>query len=88
MTVIAMIREMGSGGRDVAQRVSEKLGLKLILHELVEHNLAEQMHVRESDIHHRLEGGDSLRERWQIGSRKLASYVAEEVYELAQKGMF
>jgi cytidylate kinase len=86
MTVIAMTREMGSGSRDVALRVSEKLGLKLILHELVEHDVAEQMQVRESDIHHRLEGGDSLLERWQIGSKKLASYVAEEVYELAQKG--
>lgn len=86
MAVIAMTREMGSGSTEVAHRVAEKLGLTEILHELVEHDVAEHMQVGESDIHRRLEDGDSLRERWLIGNRKLASYVAEEVFELAQRG--
>ena len=86
MPVIAMTRELGSGGREVAGRVAEKLGLTMILHELVEHDLAEHMHVRESTIHNRLEGGASLRERWQIGSKRLARYTAEEVFELAARG--
>jgi cytidylate kinase len=86
MPVIAMTREMGSGGREVANRVAEKLGLTMILHELVEHDLAEHMHVRESSVHSRLEGGASLRERWQIGSKRLARYTAEEVLELAARG--
>ena len=86
MPVIAMTREMGSGGREVAQGVCERLGLTLILHEMVEHDLAERLQLPESTIHRRLEGGASLRERWQIGSSRLAQYTAEEVLELAHKG--
>ena len=86
MPVIAMTREMGSGGREIAAAVAAKLGLTVVLHELVEHDLAEHMHVRESAIHHRLEGGATLRERWQIGSKRLARYTADEVLELAARG--
>ena len=86
MPVIAMTREMGSGGREIAQRVADKMGLTVILHELVEHDLAEHMHVRDSAIHHRLEGGATLRERWQIGSKRLARYTAEEILDLAKQG--
>jgi len=86
MAVIAMTREMGSGGRVVAQRVAEQLGLTSILHELVEHDLAERTHVSESIIRHLFEGGATLSERWQIGSKRLAKYTAEEILALAQKG--
>lgn len=86
MAVIAMTREMGSRGREVAQCVADQMGLTLVLHELVEHDLAERMQVPESTIHHRFEGGATLRERWQIGGKRLARYTAEEILELAQKG--
>jgi cytidylate kinase len=86
MPVIAMTREMGSGGREVAQGVADKMGLTQILHELVEHDLAEHMHVRESVVHRLLEGGATLRERWQIGSKSLARYTAEEILDLANRG--
>jgi len=36
MPVIAMTREMGSGGREVAQRVADRLNLTLVLHQMVE----------------------------------------------------
>jgi cytidylate kinase len=77
---------MGSGGREIAHLVAERMGLTVILHELVEHDLAEHMHVRESAIHNRLEGGDTLRERWTVGSKRLARYTAEEVLDLAARG--
>ena len=86
MAIIAMTREMGSGGREVAQRLADEMGLTIVLHELVEHDLAERMHVPDSAVHHSLEGGATLRERWQIGSKRLAQYTAEEILELAQKG--
>ena len=86
MPVIAMTREMGSRGREVAQGLADKLGLTLVLHELVEHDLAEHLHVPESAIHHRFEGGASLRERWTIGTKRLAKYTAEEILDLARKG--
>jgi cytidylate kinase len=86
MPVVAMTREMGSRGREVAQRVAEDLGLTLVLHELIEHDLAERLQVPASVVHHRFEGGATLRERWQVPSRRLAQYTAEEILELAQKG--
>lgn len=86
MPVIAMTREMGSGHREVAQRVAEHLGMKSVLHELVEHDLAERMNVPERAIHHLFEGGATLSERWTIGSKRLAKYTAEEILALAQEG--
>lgn len=86
MPVIAMTREMGSGGREVAQRVADKMGLTLILHEMVERDLAEHLHARDSAVHHLLEGGATLRERWQIGSKRLARYMGEEILDLANRG--
>jgi cytidylate kinase len=86
MVVIAMTREMGSGGRDVAERLANELGLAAILHELVEHDVAGRMHAPESAIHRRLEGGATLRERWRFGSKRLARYTAAEILDLAQKG--
>jgi cytidylate kinase len=86
MPVVAMMREMGSGGREIAQGVADKLGLRIILHELVEHELAEHMHVKDSAVHHLFEGGASLRERWQVGKKRLARYATEEILELAKQG--
>jgi cytidylate kinase len=86
MPIVAMTREMGSGGREIAQRVAEKMGMRVILHELVEHDLAEHMHVRDSAVHHRLEGGATLRERWQLGTKRLARYTTEEILNLAKEG--
>lgn len=86
MTVIAMTREMGSGGREVAQRVADNLGLTIVLHHLVEHEVAEHLHVRESAVHHLLEGGATLLDRLRVGSKRLAHYTAEEILELANRG--
>ena len=86
MPVLAMTREMGSGGREVAQRVADKLRLTLILHHLVEHDLAEHLQARESAVHHLLEGGATLRERLQISNKRLARYATEEILDLANRG--
>jgi cytidylate kinase len=86
MPVIAMTREMGSGGREVAQRVADKLGLTVVLHHLVEHDVAEHLHVRESAVHHLLEGGATLFERLQTGSKRLAQYTTEEILDQANRG--
>jgi cytidylate kinase len=86
MAVIAMTREMGSLGKDVATGLADQLGLKVIHHELVEHDLAERLQVAESAVHHYLEGGASLFERWKIDKQKLSRYTAEEILELAQEG--
>ena len=86
MAVIAMTREMGSRGKDVAAGLAEQMGLTVIHHELVEHHLAEKLGVQESTVHRYLEGEASLLERWKIDKQKLSRFTAEEILELAQKG--
>ena len=86
MAVIAMTREMGSLGKDVAAGLADQMGLTVVHHELVEHNLAERLGMQESAVHRYLEGGASLFERWKIDKEKLSRYTAEEILELAMKG--
>lgn len=85
MTVIAMTREMGSLGKDVALGLSVQLGFAVVHHELVERELAGRMDVRESEVHRFLEGSASMFERWKIDQSKLSSYTAEEILHIAQK---
>jgi cytidylate kinase len=86
MTVIAMTREMGTLGKDVALGLAETLDLRIVHHELVEHDLAERLGVQESAVHHYLEGGASLLERWKIDKQKLSRYTAQEILEFVQQG--
>ena len=86
MTVIAMTREMGSLGKDVALGLSVEMGLAVVHHELVERELAGRMHLRESEVHRFLEGSAGLFERWKIDQSKLSSYTAAEILQIARKG--
>lgn len=86
MAVIAMTREMGSLGKDVAEGLADQMGLTVIHHELVEHHLAERLGVQESAVHRYLEGEASLLQRWRIDKQKLSRFTAEEILELARQG--
>jgi cytidylate kinase len=86
MTVVAMTREMGSRGREVALGLADRLGLKIIHHELVEQDLAARLNLSESAVHHFLEGNVSLFERWKIERTRLSLYTKEEILELACRG--
>ena len=86
MTVITMTREMGSLGKDVAAGLADEMGLEVIHHELVEHDVAERMSMPESDVHRFLEGTPSLLERWRVKGSALSRYTAEEIFTLAMKG--
>jgi len=86
MTVIAMTREMGSRGGDVALGLADRLGLEIVHHELVEHDLAARLTLPESAVHHFLEGKASLLERWKIDRSRLSLYTKEEILELACRG--
>ena len=85
MAVIAMTREMGSLGKDVALGLSQDLGLDVVQHELVGH-VAEKMHVRESSVNRFLEGKANLFERWDINEQELSLYTTEEILDIAAKG--
>ncbi len=86
MTVIAMTREMGTLGKDVAAGLADKLGIEVVHHELVERQLAERMQLSESAVHRFLEGETSLWERWKIDSKRLSRFTAEEILQLAMGG--
>ncbi len=86
MAVIAMTREMGTLGKDIAFGLAETLDLRIVHHELVEHDLAQRLGIQESAVHHYLEGSASMLERWRIDKKKLSRLTAVEVLELAQEG--
>ncbi len=86
MPVIAMTREMGSLGKDVAAGLAERLGLEVVHHELVERGVAERLDAPESEVHRFLEGSMSFFERWKIDTKKLSRYTAGEILELAKAG--
>lgn len=86
MTVIAMTREMGTRGKDVAAKLAHELEIGVVHHELVEKHLAERLQLKESAVHRFLEGEASLWERWQIDPKRLSRFSGEEILELAMRG--
>jgi cytidylate kinase len=86
MTVIAMTREIGSHGNEIAAKVAERLGLEIVRSEVAANNVARRLGVSEGAVLRYLDGSASLLERWQIDRRKLFPYAAEEILGLALKG--
>ena len=86
MTVIAMTREIGSLGTEVAARVGKRLGLEIVRSEVAANNVARRLGVAESAVSRYLDGSASLLERWQVDRRKLFHYASEEILSLAQRG--
>jgi cytidylate kinase len=86
MTVIAMTREIGSLGTDVAAVLAHRLGLKIVHSEIVANNIAERLGVEESALLRYVDGSASIFERWQINRKKLSRYTSEEILGLAQQG--
>lgn len=86
MAVIAMTREMATRGIDVARGVAEQLGLSIVHHEIVEHDIAQLAGLSESEVHRFLEGKSSILERFRIDGDRMSRYTAHEILELAAKG--
>src|SRR5881392_1538062 len=85
MPIIAITREMGSLGKDVAAALGEALNLPVIYHEVIDH-LADRMRVRKSHVIRLLDGSAGLLERLTADRTSLAIYTADEIYGLAAKG--
>ena len=86
MAVIAMTREIGTFGKDVAAGLAERLGLDVIHHELVKHGIVKSSGLPESEAHRFLEGEASLIERWRMDQRRMRRCTEQEIFELAAKG--
>jgi cytidylate kinase len=86
MAVIAMTHEKGTLSKDIIAELAERLGLDVIHHGLVEHDIAESSGLPESEVHRFLEGETSLFERWRMDRRRMRCCTAQEIFELAAKG--
>jgi cytidylate kinase len=85
MPIIAMTREMGSLGKDVAAGVAERLGLRLMYHEIVD-TLAEELHVDSSAVTRLVDGGANLADRWKVDTSALTVFTAELIFDIALQG--
>jgi cytidylate kinase len=86
MTVIAMTREIGSHGLDVAAGLAAALELEIIQSDAVANSIAGRLGVDERAVLRYVSGSASLLQRWRIDRRRLFHYAAEEILRLAQRG--
>jgi cytidylate kinase len=85
MTVVAMTREIGSHGSEVAAGVAATLGLEIINSEIVVPHVAGSLGVEQSAVQRYLDGKASLFDRWQIDTRKLSQHTLDQILNLALK---
>ncbi len=85
MPIIAITREMGSLGKDVASGLGQNLGLPIFYHEVVE-PLADRMRVRKSHVIRLIDGTAGLLERLTADKTSLAIFSADEIFDLAMQG--
>jgi cytidylate kinase len=85
MPLIAMTREMGSLGKDVAAIIAGRLGRQVVHHEIVE-TLANKMRLRKSHVIRFLEGKSGILERLATDQTSLSIYTADETFALAESG--
>jgi len=83
MPLIAMNREIGSLGKDVAQGVAEALGIKVQHHEMID-TLANRTRIRKSHVISFLEGKQGLIERLTTDQLSLQLLTADEILSLAE----
>lgn len=85
MPIVAITREMGSLGKDVAAGLGQSLGLPVVYHEVVDH-LADRMRVRKSHVIRLLDGSAGLVERMTADKTSLAIFSADEIFDLVLEG--
>jgi cytidylate kinase len=85
MPLVAMTREMGSLGKDVAAGVSQRLGKELVHHEIIG-VLADKMRLRKSHVIRFLEGKAGIWERMTTDRTSLSIYTADETLKLVETG--
>ena len=81
MPLIAMTREMGSLGKDVAATIAERDGRKVVYHEIIE-PVANKMRLRKSHVERFLEGRSGLWERLTTDRTSLSIFTADETYRM------
>lgn len=85
MPLIAMNREIGSLGKDVALGLEQALGMKIRHHEIIDH-LANRARLRKSHVISFLEGKQGLFERLTTDQVSLGVLTADEILSMAASG--
>jgi len=83
MPLIAMTREMGSLGKDVASALAARLGKPVVHHEIIDH-LANKMRLRKSHVVRFLDGKANIWERLTTDRTSLSIYTADETLAVAE----
>ncbi|HET9470782.1 MAG TPA: cytidylate kinase family protein [Usitatibacter sp.] len=85
MPLIAMTREMGSLGKDVATGIAERTQRKVVYHEIIE-PIANKMRLRKSHVERFLDGKSGLWERLTTDKTSLSIFTADETFRFLRDG--
>ena len=83
MPLIAMNREIGSLGKEVAAGLEQALGIRVRHHEIIDH-LANRARVRKSHVISFLEGKQGLLERFTTDQLRMRILTADEIMAMAE----
>ncbi len=85
MPLIAMTREMGSLGKDVAVGIAERTQRKVVYQEIIE-PIANKMRLRKSHVERFLDGKSGLWERLTTDKTSLSIFTADETFRFLRDG--
>ena len=85
MPLVAMTREMGSLGKDVAAGIAARMSRRVVYQEIIE-PIANKMRLRKSHVERFLEGKAGLWERLTTDRTSLSIYTADETFRLLRDG--
>lgn len=85
MPLIAMTREMGSLGKDVAAGIAARTQRKVVYHEIIE-PIANKMRLRKSHVERFLDGKSGLWERLTTDKTSLSIFTADETFRFLRDG--
>ena len=85
MPLIAMTREMGSLGKDVAAGIAARTNRKVVYHEIIE-PIANKMRLRKSHVERFLDGKSGIWERLTTDKTSLSIFTADETFRFLRDG--
>jgi cytidylate kinase len=85
MPLVAMTREMGSLGKDVAAGIAARTNKKVVYQEIIE-PLANKMRLRKSHVERFLEGKSGIWERLTTDKTSLSIFTADETFRFLRDG--
>lgn len=85
LPLVAMTREMGSLGKDVAEGLARRTGRRVVYHEIIE-PIANKMRLRKSHVERFLDGRAGIWERLTTDKTSLSIYTADETFRFVRDG--